>query len=84
MELVLTSEDLEPLPKHKTDFITKPSGFLNSQYKSVVNKNFNSMSSKSIFGIRQRIKNRNYSRISIAENTLKLSVFLTVILLIFN
>ena len=85
MELVLTTEDLEPLPSKQKDLITEYSGFLNSEYKSVVSDSLNNVSAKSIFGIRQSIKSRNYIvASSIAETTLKLSVFLTAIVLIFN
>tara|TARA_R110000868_G_scaffold150151_9_gene373112 strand:+ start:1274 stop:1528 length:255 start_codon:yes stop_codon:yes gene_type:complete len=84
MELVLTIEDLEPLPKQQEDLIVKPLGFLNSKYKNVVNESLNNASSKSIYGIRQRIKSRSYTTTCVAETTLRLSVFLTVILLIFN
>lgn len=84
MELVLTTEDLEPLPKQQEDLITEPSGFLNSEYKSVVNQSLNNVSSKSIFGIRQRIKSRSYITSCVIGTTLKLSVFLTLIFLIFN
>ncbi len=84
MELVLTTEDLEPLPKQQDDLITEPSGFLNSEYKSVVKHSLNNISSKSIFGIRQRIKSRSYITSCVAETTIKLSVFLTLIFLIFN
>lgn len=83
MELVLTQEDLEPLLKQQKDLITEHSGFLNSEYKSVVNESLNNGSSKSLFGIRQRIKNSNYVTTNVAATTLRLSVFLIAILLIF-
>ena len=57
MELALTIEDLDPLPKQHGDFIAKPSGFLNSKYKSVVNESLNNASSKSIFELNIVIKN---------------------------
>lgn len=84
MELVLTTEDLEPLPKQQEDLITEPSGFLNSEYKSVVSQSLKNVSSKSIFGIRQHIKSRSYITSCVAGTTLKLSVFLTLIFFIFN
>ncbi|GAA4963655.1 hypothetical protein [Algibacter aquimarinus] len=84
MELALKIDDLEPLPKQNKDLICEPLGFLNSEYKSVVKDSLKSSSSKSIFGIKQRIKSRSYLTSCVAETTIKLSVFLTVILLIFN
>lgn len=83
MELVLTSKNFEPLVKQQKGLITAHSGFLNSEYKSVVKESLNKVSPKSIFGIRQRIKSRNYSTTCVAETTLKLSLFFVVILLIF-
>lgn len=84
MELVLTTEDLEPLPKEKEDLITKPSGFLNSHYKNVVKACVNNSTSKSIFGIRQRIKNSRYRFTSSIETILKVSTFASIILVIFS
>ena len=83
MELVLTSKNFEPLVKQQEDLVCEPSGFLTSEYKNVVNESLNNVSSKSIFGIRQRIKSRNYSRTCVAETTLKLALFLVTILLIY-
>ncbi|SFZ93710.1 hypothetical protein SAMN05428642_103289 [Flaviramulus basaltis] len=84
MELVLTKVDLEPLPKHNEDLIIEPSGFLTSEYKAVVNENYTKKDTTSIFSIKQRIKSRNYRTCCNAEIALKLSIFLTIILLIFN
>lgn len=84
MELVLTTVDLEPLPKQEEDLIMEPSGFLNSEYKSVVNESLNNVSSKSIFGIKQRIKNRQYQFTSAIETVLKVSTFMAIIMIIFS
>lgn len=84
MELVLTTEDLEPLLKQQKDLITEPSGFLNSEYKSTVNESLNNVSSKSIFGIRQRIKSSQYKMTSSIETAIKVSIFTCVILAVFS
>ncbi len=84
MELVLTTQDLEPLPKKNEDLISKPSGFLTSQYKAVVKQNYSKQKSTSIFGVKQLIKSRSYSTNSIVGTTLKLSLFLITLVLIFN
>ena len=84
MELVLISEDLESLPKQEEDFIVKPSGFLNSEYKRVVNESLNNPSSKSIFGIKQRIKSIKYQFTSTIEPVLKVSVFAIIIMVTFS
>ena len=61
MELVLTSEKLEPspTPRLETEFV-RPEGLLNSHYKSIVKCNLHNTNSKSIFGIKQRLKGRRY------------------------
>jgi hypothetical protein len=84
MELVLTSKKTGRLTKQKDDYINKPSGFLHSQYKSVVEHSYKRQNKTSIFGIRQRIKSKNYAISCVAETTLKLSLFLLVMVMIFN
>ncbi|WP_298239287.1 hypothetical protein [uncultured Algibacter sp.] len=84
MELVLSSENVEPLPSQKEDLIVKPSNFLNSSYKNIVKQNYTKQNSASVFGIRQRVKSHLFSSPTAAETTLKLSLFLALILLVFN
>ena len=53
MELVLTQQDIEPLPKPKIKpFIFCNEGLLNSNYKKETNENFFHSNPKSIFGIK--------------------------------
>jgi hypothetical protein len=80
MELVLTSQKLEPSPKRRleTEFV-RPEGLLNSNYKSVVKCNLSNTNSTSIFGIKQRVKSRRYQFTSNIDTLLKLSVFATVL-----
>ena len=80
MELVLTSQKFEPSPKPRlgTEFV-RPEGLLNSNYKSVVKCNLNNTNSTSIFGIKQRVKSRQYQFTSSIDTLLKLSVFITVL-----
>ncbi|MDG5490102.1 hypothetical protein [Psychroserpens sp. SPM9] len=84
MELVLTSQKLEPSPKRRleTEFI-EPGGLLNSSYKSVARCQKHHANSTSISGIKQRIKSRQYQFTSSIDTLLKLSVFATVLALIF-
>ena len=84
MELVLSTKNFEPVPKQYEDHINKPSGFLTSQYKTIVKQNYSNQKPSSIFGIKQHIKSRSYSTNNLAETTLKLSLFLITIVLIFN
>lgn len=80
MELVLTSQKLEPSPEPrlKVKFV-RPEGLLNSNYKSIVKCNLHNTNSSSIFGIKQRIKGRQYQFTSSIETLLKLSVFAIVL-----
>ncbi len=85
MELVLTTEDLEPLPepgRYKNH--CKPEGILNSNYQSIVKKNFSTTVPYSVFGIRQRLKRTQYKFTSGIEVLLKVSTFATFMIAIFS
>ena len=80
MTLSLKSNQLSPLPiRHLRKGFVRPEGFLNSNYKSVVNYNLKHANSKSIFSIKQRIKGRRYQITSGIETALKLSVFIMIL-----
>ncbi|NMH88496.1 hypothetical protein [Flavivirga algicola] len=85
MELLLTDQDLEPLPESNS-FLehTKPQGILNSNYKKLVKRNLNNITSQSLFGVKQRLKNSRYRFASGAETILKVSAFTTIIIAIFS
>ena len=83
MELLITQE-LEPLPIRRLETkFEPPVGLLNSNYKKVVKCNLNNHNSNSIFGIKQRIKSRQYQFTSSIETLLKVSVFVIVLAVIF-
>ncbi len=84
MQLVLSTKNLGRLPKQKEDYINKPSGFLTSQYKTIVKQNYSKQKENSIFGIKQHVKSKRYATNCLAETTLKLSLFLIIVLLSFN
>ena len=84
MELVLSSENVEPLPSQNEDCIIKPSNFLNSSYKNIVKQNYTKKNNRSVFGIRQHMKSHLFNSPSTTETALKLSLFLGLLLLIFN
>jgi len=84
MELVLSTKNFERLSKQNEDYINKPSGFLTSEYKTIVKQNYSEQKPTSIFGVKQRIKSRSYSTNNLAETTLKLSLFLIAMVLIYN
>lgn len=85
MELTVSVEDLEPLPEPKElENYVKPEGLLNSNYQSIVRKNFNNTIPHSVFGIRQRLKKTQYKFTSSIEVLLKVSAFATFIIAFFS
>lgn len=85
MELVLTNEDLEPLPS-KRDVVShiKPEGILNSNFKSIADKNFDNKNASLIYGVKNRVKSSQYLFTSGIGTALKLSVFAVTLLVIFS
>ncbi|MFK7782521.1 hypothetical protein [Psychroserpens sp.] len=82
MELVIT-QDLEPLPiSNLNKEFEAPKGILNSSYKNVAKCNLNSFKTTSIFGIKRRIKSRQYQFTSSIETLLKVSVFVITLAVI--
>lgn len=82
MELVLTTQDLEPLPKQKCDaneFLNE--GILTSSYKKEIKDNFFKSCPESVFGIKQRVKSKQYQITSSIETILKLSVFVIALVI---
>ena len=76
MELVLTQQDIEPLPKKERELFTfKNEGLLSSTYKHETCENFFHSNPKSVFGVKQNIKSKQYQFTSSIETVLKLSVF---------
>jgi len=80
----VTTLDLEPFPKKTLSAHNSPSGILNSEYKSIVKKNFRNMGKPSLFGIKQRLKSKQYSMNCGVEATLKISLFLIGLIFAFN
>ena len=75
MELLVT-QDLEPLPfSNSENEFKRPEGLLNSTYKSVAKCSVKHLNSNSIFGIKQRVKSRQYHFTSGIATLLKVSVF---------
>jgi len=62
-----------------TPRVVRPDGLLNSNYKAIARQNLRNRSTKSIFGIRQAIKSRQYQFTSSIATILKLSVFAIVL-----
>ena len=82
MELSINQAlEFVPEPIVVSHFTTN--GLLNSNYKSIVKKNFKKSSSKSVFGIRQRIKAAQFRSINHIAAILKLSVFAIVLIALF-
>ncbi|WP_299552574.1 hypothetical protein [Seonamhaeicola sp.] len=72
METVLIEQDFEP------------EGLLNSSYKKIVKRNFCNKNSHSLFGIKQRIKNRQYQFTPGMAIALKVCAFVIILILIFS
>jgi len=82
MELVLNQE-LESVPEPIVVSHYTTNGLLNSNYKSIVKQNFSRSTTKSVFGIRQRIKSSQLGKVDHVAAILKLSVFVIALIAIF-
>ncbi|MBV7269218.1 hypothetical protein [Winogradskyella luteola] len=82
MELVLNQE-LETVPEPVVVSHYTTNGLLNSNYKSVVKENFSKSTTKSIFGIRQRLKSSQLNMVNHTSVILKLSVFAIALIVLF-
>lgn len=82
MELVL-NQKLESVPEPIAVSHYTTNGLLNSNYKSIVKHNFSKSTTKSVFGIRQRIKSSQLSMVNHVGIVLKLSVFAIALVAIF-
>ena len=82
MELVL-NQKLESVPEPIAVSHYTTNGLLNSNYKSIVKHNFSKSTTKSVFGIRQRIKSSQLNMVNHAAIILKLSVFAIALVAIF-
>jgi hypothetical protein len=83
MELVINSRELEETSEQENPF-AEPSNFLNSNYKTVVKQSLKNASSKSIFGLRRRIKNSRYKYISTAEVSIKVILFFGILVVLYS
>ncbi|MBO6878958.1 hypothetical protein [Winogradskyella sp.] len=82
MELVLNQKlETVPEPIEVSHFTTN--GLLNSNYKSIVKENFSKSTTKSVFGIRQRIKSSQLRKVNHTAVILKLSVFAIALIALF-
>ncbi|MCK0110403.1 hypothetical protein MWU58_13965 [Flavobacteriaceae bacterium S0825] len=85
MELVLSHQEFEPLPKKKREhFVFNNEGILSSAYKEEIKNNFFQSSPKSVFGVKQRIKSFQYQYTLGIDAVLKLSVFAIAIIAVFS
>ncbi|MEZ4797384.1 MAG: hypothetical protein R2785_09450 [Flavobacteriaceae bacterium] len=82
MEIVLTQANFGSLPKEKQEpkpFVFKNEGILTSSYKQEIQNNFFYSKPTSIFGIKQRIKSKQYQYSPSIDAILKLCIFTIVI-----
>lgn len=79
MELVLTTQDLDPLPRHEEGtFNLENNGLLNSNFKQVSRNNFNNFNSNSVFGRRQLVKRNKFIHTTSVETIIKVSLFVII------
>jgi hypothetical protein len=82
MELAIHQKlEFVPEPIVVSHFTTN--GLLNSNYKSVVKQNFSASTTKSLFGIRQRIKSSQFNMVNHTAAILKLTVFAIILIALF-
>lgn len=82
MELVVNQKlEVVSEPIEVSQFTNQ--GLLNSSYQSVVKQNFSTATTKSIFGIRQRIKSAQFNRVNHTAVILKLSLFAIALIILF-
>lgn len=82
---------MELVVNQKLEFVPEPiavshftnNGLLNSNYKSVVKHNFSTSTTKSVFGIRQRLKSSQLSKVNHTAIIIKLSAFAMLLVAIF-
>lgn len=82
MELVL-NQKLESVPEPTAVSHFTSQGLLNSNYKSVVKENFRKSTTKSVFGIRQRLKSSQFKMVNHTAAILKISVFTMALVALF-
>ena len=82
MEL-LVNQELEFVPEPAAVSHINNQGLLNSNYKSVVKYNFSKSTTKSVFGIRQRLKSSQFNMVNHTSVILKLSVFAIALVALF-
>ena len=82
MELVV-NQTLEFVPEPTAVSYLSNQGILNSNYKAVVKQNFSKSTTKSVFGIRQRLKSSQLKMVNHTAVILKLSVFAMVLVALF-
>ena len=83
MSSLVLRKEVQPVPlKNQRSYIDSYEGFLNSSYKQVARKNFETVDSKSLFGIKQRIRTFHFSKERPTVTIVKLSAFLLILVAI--
>lgn len=82
MELLLNHE-LETEPEPINISCNSAEGLLQSNYKMIVNRNFESSSSASLYNQRQGLKATQFNTVTHAAVILKVAVFVTALVTIF-
>ncbi|TCK67369.1 hypothetical protein DFQ05_1143 [Winogradskyella wandonensis] len=83
MELVVNTFETEPLPEPRETFVYINEPLLNSNYKAAVQQNFINSDKPSVFGMRQRLKFKQFNSVNAIGVVLKLSVFVIALTMMF-
>ena len=84
MELVLTTQDLDPLPSDvKCEFEPSNQGILNTSYKRIARANLLSSNPESVSSVRKRIRSQRLCNTIITPDAfLKFALFMAVALFV--
>ncbi|MFD1063149.1 hypothetical protein ACFQ1Q_07810 [Winogradskyella litorisediminis] len=83
MELVVNTFETEPLPESKTSFDFTNEPLLNSNYKAAARQNLINSKKPSVYGMRNRLKFKQFNSVNAIGVALKLSVFIIAVTMIF-
>lgn len=83
METLILTTDIEPLHSTTTKKVEKFNvlGTLNSSYKKICRSNYKNFKSKSLFGLRSKIKTTQFNP-SVVGTIIKLTPFVLLLLLL--
>lgn len=83
MELVLTTQDLEPLPSSKKRITKRTNyGILNTSYKCMARENYKRTNDNHLFSVRARVKSERFRITTPSPDALIKFVLFTALILL--